>query len=178
MKRIIKHKFFPWKIDADTEILFIGTFNPEIAKNQAESFYGRNSSQFWTLLSIVFGEQCPETIQEKNTFVKKHKIGFIDLIEEVFMEEAEAETYNDEYLDKNNPKFTNVKGQIDKLNNLNKVFFTRRSFNAIPNIKDKIKKIELYCKGKNIKFKRLPTPADYKDIDQIKRLNEWKENIL
>jgi G:T/U-mismatch repair DNA glycosylase len=52
----IAHKFVNKKIDPDTEILIIGTFNPDTAGNEADFFYGRQRNFLWTLLPYAFGE--------------------------------------------------------------------------------------------------------------------------
>lgn len=38
----VKHRFINHKINPDTEILILGTFNPEAKENEADFFYGRS----------------------------------------------------------------------------------------------------------------------------------------
>lgn len=40
---LVKHKFRDHQIQADTEILIIGTFNPDAAKNNADFFLRQKS---------------------------------------------------------------------------------------------------------------------------------------
>ncbi len=42
----IKHRFLDHQINPETEILILGTFNPETEKNEADFFYGRNRN-YW-----------------------------------------------------------------------------------------------------------------------------------
>lgn len=55
MKKI-KHKSLIRPIDPRTEILIIGTFNPDTQGNEADFFYGRGRNFFWRLLPFVFDE--------------------------------------------------------------------------------------------------------------------------
>jgi hypothetical protein len=86
----IPHRFLDHQIDPETETLIIGTFNPETANNEAEFFYGRSRNYLWRLLPLAFGEKNlkEHTKQEKLEFIKKHHIDFIDLIEEIEVENA------------------------------------------------------------------------------------------
>ena len=52
----IKHRFVDHKIDVNTEILVVGTFNPETPENIADFFYGRQRNFLWTLMPTAFGE--------------------------------------------------------------------------------------------------------------------------
>lgn len=81
----MKHKFLNNEIPPDTEILVVGTFNPEIPGNAANFFYSRGQNVFWELMSAIFEEKCVryESKDEKKAFIKRHKIAFADLIEEI-----------------------------------------------------------------------------------------------
>ena len=54
--KIIRHRFLHLPIDAATEILIVGTFNPDTDKNPAEIFYGRSRNFLWKLLPIALGQ--------------------------------------------------------------------------------------------------------------------------
>jgi G:T/U-mismatch repair DNA glycosylase len=168
----IEHKFITHKINLDTEILIIGTFNPNTEKNPADFFYGRNRNYLWRLLPKAFNEQDlkEKSKQEKLDFIKKAKVDFIDIISEVNIDEEEATNYADNYLDNKVSKWRDVIEEITQLNNLKKVCFTRKSFADIPNMKLQIEQIQSYCNSKNIVFQYLTTPARfYKDNKQ----EEW-----
>ena len=95
----IKHRFINHKINPQTEILVIGTFNPDTDKNKADFFYGRPRNFLWTLISTSFGKTSlkGKSKEEKLQFIELFKIDFIDLISEVEVEEVA--NYNDHYLD-------------------------------------------------------------------------------
>lgn len=52
MLTLIKHKFGEHKINPETEILVIGTFNPETPENKTAFFYGRQRNFLWTLFQL------------------------------------------------------------------------------------------------------------------------------
>jgi G:T/U-mismatch repair DNA glycosylase len=168
---IIKHRFLNNVIQPDTEILIIGTFNPDTPKNKADFFYGRPRNFLWTLLPQSFHESDlkQSTIEEKKNFIKKHKIGFVDLIETVEVEEGKEGDYYDNYLDKRVKKWKNIPNLIKEHPGIQKVCFTRITFGGIPNIAFKIREIEEYCLYHRIKFACLLTPARF--------VNEKKQRI-
>ena len=177
MKKI-KHRFVDHKIDVNTEILVVGTFNPETPENIADFFYGRQRNFLWTLMPTAFGENSlkGKSISEKLDFIRKHKVDFIDLICEVDVEEVA--NYEDAYLDSRVKIWTNVVSQLEQLPNIKKVFLTRKSFSGIPKMKIEIEKIKLFCEKKNILFQCLPTPARFYRADKqeawTKFLNDEK----
>lgn len=175
----MKHKFLPRKLNPDTEILVIGTFNPDIPSNSAAFFYSRGHTAFWELMSAIFGEKCLRysSVEDKEAFIKRHKIDFTDLIETIDMPEEDAANYRDVNLDKylNKANRTDVKAEIARLKHLKKVCFTRKTFSSIPNIQGKIKEVEQFCTEKKIKFKYLLSPANYGKIDPQQRFELWEE---
>lgn len=166
----IQHKFLSHKINPHTETLIIGTFNPFSSNNKAEFFYGRERNFLWRLLPKAFGDNDlkAHSIQEKIDFIKKRKIDFIDLISEINVAEGEENNYDDSYIDDKVISWRNIKLEIDKLSNLKKVCFTRKTFSGIPKMKIKIEEIQTYCESKNIRFQFLITPArNYTSRKQI-----------
>lgn len=174
----IKHKFLPRQLNPETEILIVGTFNPGINANRANFFYSRGHTSFWELMSAIFGEKCLRYSekQEKEDFIKRHKIDFADLIEEIDITAQDLSSYKDITLDENwnVVKCKNIPQEISHLNKLKKVCFTRRTFQYIPNIQKKVEELELWCKNKGIEFRGLTTPANYGKVDAQKRFEEWK----
>lgn len=157
----IKHRFIDHNINPKTEILVIGTFNPDTEENNADFFYGRLRNFLWTLIPIAFNETSlkGKTGNEKLKFIEKYRIDFVDLILEVEVEEVA--NYDDGYLDSKVTKWKNIISEIEKLKNLKRVCLTRKSFGDIPNMKTKIEEIKNYCVKKEIPFQLLPTPARF-----------------
>lgn len=169
---VIKHRFLNHSINPKTETLIIGTFNPETPDNKADFFYGRGKNYLWQLLPQSFGLNSlkKETVSNKLKFISEYKIDFIDLIEQVEAENLKG--YYDGDLDKSSPVWRNIIGEISKLNNINKVCFTRKSFSDIPNMKKQIDLIQEYCDLHGIIFTCLITPARFYSNEKQK---EWQE---
>jgi len=74
MKRI-KHRFINHTINPKTEILIIGTFNPDTEENIADFFYGRSRNFLWTLLATAYNEASlkGQPRDEKLKFIEKIK---------------------------------------------------------------------------------------------------------
>ena len=43
-------------------------------------FYGHPQNRFWRVLSAVFEDTCPQTIEEKRCFLLKHNIAVWDVV--------------------------------------------------------------------------------------------------
>lgn len=168
----ITHRFLDHQIHPETEILVIGTFNPNADKNPADFFYGRGRNFLWKLLPTVFLEESlkGKSKEEKSDFIQRKKIDFIDLISEVAVDEGQDTNYADAYIDGKVIKWRNILGEMQKLGQLKKVCLTRKSFADVPNMKAKINEIEIFCKEKGIHFQCLPTPARF--YNQEKQ-SEW-----
>lgn len=171
---IIKHKFRHFENKSDIQTLILGTFNPDIVKNNAVFFYGRGKNYLWNLLPKVFGnsELKQSNYNERISFIEKYKIGFVDLIEEISIEDDSDISYSDKELDRMCKKWTDFELFVVKYPNIKAVYFTRKSFQGIPNMEKQIEWIRKFCQYKNINFFMLPTPARFENQD---KLNEWKE---
>jgi len=169
----IKHKFQNHQINSDTEILIIGTFNPDVQGNEADFFYGRGRNYLWSLLPRVFGENSlkGKGLREKYDFMKKYKIDFVDLINQIEVKNGQGNNYSDNYIDSRVTRWKNIINIIEN-GKIKKVYFTRKTFSGISNIKTEINQIKDYCIENNIKFRYLPTPARFKNED---KLNQWKK---
>ncbi len=166
----IKHRFINHEINLKTEILIVGTFNPDTEKNEAEFFYSRPRNFLWTLIPAAFGKDSlkEKSKDEKLEFIRQHKIDFIDLISEVKVDEVA--NYDDSYLDKKVKEWKCIIPELDKLSNLKKVCLTRKSFGDIPNMKIRIDSIKNYCENRKLIFQFLTTPARF--YNQNKQV-EW-----
>lgn len=168
----ITHRFLDHRIHPNTEVLLIGTFNPETERNPAEFFYGRRQNFLWRLLPIARGEkdlkECSPA--EKLAFMHRHRIDFTDLIEELCVESGQEANYDDTYLDSKVSRWKDIIGLIDSLPYLKKVAFTRKTFAGIPNMKQRILEIQWHCESKGLDFKALTTPSRF--YSTVKQ-SEW-----
>jgi len=176
MKMLVKHKFLDKYPMAGKKIVIIGTFNPDVEDNKAEFFYGRSRNYFWNLLPKVFGYEPlkEKDVEEKIKFLNDNDIELTDLIYEVDIDDDKLGNYSDENL-KNAVKW-NTENIINilKKGNTKEVYFTRKTFKNIENIKNEIEKIKSFCEKNNIKFGYLPTPARFESDEKLK---EWKEKF-
>lgn len=169
---LIQHKFLSHFISKETELLVIGTFNPNSKDNPAEFFYGRIRNYLWRLLPIAFGEEDlkNKSVVEKINFIQKHKIDFIDLIKEV---DVDCETnYDDTYIDNKVSEWRDIIGELQKLKAIKKVCFTRKSTTDIPNMKKRIDEVQKFCEANEIDFKYLVTPARFYNLN---KQNIWNQ---
>jgi len=174
---IIPHRFLQYPLDPGTEILIVGTFNPETEKNPAEIFYGRSRNYLWRLLPLALGapDLKAKGNPDKLDFIKAHKIGFIDLVAEVKVDMGSETKYGDDYIDNRVTQWRDVISEMGKMKRLKKVCFTRKTFSDIPQMKKRAKEVEAYCNEKLISFQYLPTPAR---IYSQSKQDEWKNFFL
>jgi len=170
----INHKFSGHKIQNDTEILIIGTFNPDVKGNTAEFFYDRSRNYLWKILPLCFGYEDlkKRTVEEKSHFINEVKIDFVDLIESVLAESGQEDNVDDKYIDSRISSCNDIISLIDNHKTIRKVAFTRMSFGGIPNIKKRISEIQAFCESHGIQFQCLVTPARF--YSEAKLL-EWKK---
>jgi G:T/U-mismatch repair DNA glycosylase len=137
---IVKHKFINFENSKDIEILILGTFNPDTSNNEAEFFYGRTRNFLWNLLPKVYGYNGLKysSIEEKLDFIKQNKIGFIDLIAEIQVDEGQEKNYSDSFIDSKVIRWNNIINLIDKSKYLKNIYLTRKTFTDIPEMKKKL----------------------------------------
>ncbi len=69
----------PPVFDKDSKILILGSF-PSVKSREVEFFYGHPQNRFWTVISKVFEQEEPKTIEEKRAFLIKNHIAVWDVI--------------------------------------------------------------------------------------------------
>ena len=89
---LLIHPFEPI-IDKTSKILILGTF-PSIKSFENDFYYGHPKNQFWDILSIIFNDKKPNSIEEKINFLKKHKIALWDAICECSREKGNSRDDN------------------------------------------------------------------------------------
>lgn len=73
------HPFGPF-YDKDSQILILGSFPSPVSREEG-FYYGHKQNRFWKVLAGIFQEEAPQTIEEKKTFLKRHRIALYDAIE-------------------------------------------------------------------------------------------------
>ena len=65
--------------DKDSKILILGSF-PSVASRETGFFYGHPRNRFWKVLSELFHETEPETVEEKKKLLLAHHVAVWDVI--------------------------------------------------------------------------------------------------
>lgn len=65
--------------DENSKVLILGSF-PSVKSREAQFFYGHPQNRFWKLVALIFEDDMPQTIEEKRTFLLRHKIAVWDVI--------------------------------------------------------------------------------------------------
>ncbi len=174
---VVKHRFLTHTVHPKTQTLIIGTFNPDVKDNQADFFYSRKQNYLWRLLSVAFAEKDLKGAYktEKLSFMKKHKIDFVDLILQVHVEQGQEANYNDNYIDSRVTQWRDISLELNRLKDLKRVCFTRKTFSGIPHIKKQVEMAQKYCKNKGILFKNMITPSR---VYTREKQNQWTDFIL
>lgn len=76
----IKYGFEPF-YDENSVILILGSF-PSVKSRQVEFYYGNNQNRFWKTVCGYFGEETPQTVEERKDFLKRRKIALWDIVTE------------------------------------------------------------------------------------------------
>lgn len=65
--------------DKDSKVLILGSF-PSVRSREEGFFYGHPQNRFWKVISQIFGEELPVTIEEKKAFLIRNHIALWDVI--------------------------------------------------------------------------------------------------
>ena len=71
----------PIFIDEDSKVLILGSF-PSVKSREVMFYYGHPQNRFFRCLGRIFNEAAPESVAERKSFLKRHKIALYDVIEE------------------------------------------------------------------------------------------------
>ncbi|MBR6171802.1 MAG: DNA-deoxyinosine glycosylase [Eubacterium sp.] len=79
MEMNVTHPISP-VYDSGSQILILGSF-PSVKSREAGFFYGHPQNRFWKVVSAVFDEDVPQTIEEKKAFLLRNHIAVWDVIQ-------------------------------------------------------------------------------------------------
>ena len=74
----VKHEFDPI-FDENSEILILGTL-PSVKSREQNFYYGHPQNRFWKVTAAVYGEEVPQTVEEKKAFLLRNHIAVWDVI--------------------------------------------------------------------------------------------------
>ena len=63
----------------DSEILILGSF-PSVKSREQKFFYAHPQNRFWKVLSEIFDDALPETVDEKKLFLERNRVALWDVI--------------------------------------------------------------------------------------------------
>ena len=75
----VSHEFGPY-INKDSRILILGSI-PSVKSRECGFYYMHPQNRFWKIITDVFDDNYPETINEKKEFLNKHKIALWDVLD-------------------------------------------------------------------------------------------------
>lgn len=75
----VTHEFEP-VYNADSRILILGSF-PSVKSRENSFYYGHPKNRFWRMLSAVFGQREPETVDGKKAFLLANGLAVWDVID-------------------------------------------------------------------------------------------------
>ena len=75
---MINHPIQP-VYNQNSTILILGSF-PSVKSRENMFFYGHPQNRFWKVVSTVFGQSLPETVEEKRAFLLSEGIALWDVI--------------------------------------------------------------------------------------------------
>lgn len=70
---------FPPLFDRNSSVLILGSF-PSVKSREQNFFYGHPQNRFWKLISLLFDEEIPQSIDEKKRLILKHNLALWDVI--------------------------------------------------------------------------------------------------
>lgn len=65
--------------DEESKILILGTF-PSVKSREGEFFYHHPQNRFWRVISAIYNERLPETIDKKKQLLLRNQIALWDVI--------------------------------------------------------------------------------------------------
>ena len=78
MKATLIHPFEP-VFSKTSKMLILGTF-PSVASRENKFYYGHPRNRFWQVLAAIYGEDAPETIDEKRAFLLARGLALWDVL--------------------------------------------------------------------------------------------------
>ena len=70
---------FPPVARADAKILILGSM-PSVASLEEGFYYGHPRNAFWRILSEVYGDPLPETVEGKKALIVEHRLALWDAL--------------------------------------------------------------------------------------------------
>ncbi|WP_147615741.1 DNA-deoxyinosine glycosylase [Treponema pectinovorum] len=72
------HPFLP-VYDEASQVLILGSL-PSVKSREKKFYYGNSQNRFWKVISAIFGEEVPVTIEAKKYLILKNRLALWDTI--------------------------------------------------------------------------------------------------
>lgn len=66
---------------ADSRVLILGSF-PSVKSRAQNFYYGNRQNAFWRILSTFFGEELPQSVEEKKALLLRNGVALWDIVTE------------------------------------------------------------------------------------------------
>ncbi|WP_281950658.1 DNA-deoxyinosine glycosylase [Nitrosophilus kaiyonis] len=153
----LSHPFKPI-IDKNSKILILGSF-PSQDSFKNSFYYGHKFNQFWKLISAIFEENEPKTVEEKISFLKNHHIALWDMAKE-------CRRVNSSDSNLKEIKVNDIESLVKEYPNIKAIFFTGRLAQKL---------YEKHFSHLNIPTYYLPSPSPaYRKMSFEEKLKKWE----
>ncbi len=109
----ITHESIEPFINDDSEVLILGSF-PSVKSREEEFYYAHKSNRFYKVLSNIFFEPLPTSIESKKELLIKHHIALYDVIYSCDISNSDDSSIR-------NVTPINIKELLDKFPNINRI---------------------------------------------------------
>lgn len=75
---MVQHPIAP-VYDKNSDILILGSF-PSVKSREQGFFYGHPQNRFWRVLAAVYGDEVPQTVEQKKEFLLQKGVAVWDVI--------------------------------------------------------------------------------------------------
>ena len=77
-RQLWTHPFEPL-FDENSEVLILGSF-PSIKSREQQFFYGHPQNRFWRVIAALYGQDVPETLEQKKAIILNHHLALWDTV--------------------------------------------------------------------------------------------------
>ncbi len=157
----VYHNFKP-VINENSKILILGSF-PSVKSRENNFYYGNSQNRFWKIVSNIFNESLPETIEDKINLILNNNLALWDVLASCNIHASEDSSIKNEEVN-DIAKLINIYNiKVIVFNGNTAYKFYKKYFKNIKNVKELV----------------LPStsPANAK-FCYNKLLEIWKESII
>ncbi|MBQ2114351.1 MAG: DNA-deoxyinosine glycosylase [Selenomonadales bacterium] len=88
MKNELVTHIFPPAFDKDSRVLILGTI-PSPKSREVGYYYSHPQNKFWRVMADLFNETVPQSVADKEDFLKRHRIALWDVLKSCMIKGAD-----------------------------------------------------------------------------------------